>query len=100
MMEAFENYPVTGLRPGVFQGGIEPAIAAHVGGVRVKVVVGVMGKENCPGIQALMEAFENYPVTDYTVIQREGMKIAVFGIMGVDSDECAPIHRGQRHPGG
>ena len=46
---------------------------------------------SAPGIQALMEAFENYPVTDYTVIQREGMKIAVFGIMGVDSDECAPM---------
>ena len=46
---------------------------------------------SAPGIQALMEAFENYPVTDYTVIEREGMKIAVFGIMGVDSDECAPM---------
>lgn len=44
-----------------------------------------------PGAQALMKAMENYPVTDYTVIERDGMKIAVFGVMGVDSDECAPM---------
>lgn len=44
-----------------------------------------------PGAQALMKALENYPVTDYTVIERDGMKIAVFGVMGVDSDECAPM---------
>lgn len=41
--------------------------------------------------QALTEAFENYPVTPYTVIQRSGVKVAVFGVMGVDSDECAPM---------
>ena len=44
-----------------------------------------------PASQALVEAMENYPVTDYTVIQREGMRIAVFGVMGLDSDECAPM---------
>ena len=44
-----------------------------------------------PGVQALAEAMANYPITDYTVLEREGLKIAVFGIMGVDSDECAPM---------
>ncbi len=44
-----------------------------------------------PASQAAVEAMKNYPVTDYTVIERGGMKIAVFGVMGVDSDECAPM---------
>ena len=37
------------------------------------------------------EAFENYGVQDYTVIQRGGINYAVFGIMGVDADSCAPM---------
>ena len=41
--------------------------------------------------QNLTEAFANYPVTPYTVIQRDGITVAVFGVMGVDSDECAPM---------
>ncbi len=41
--------------------------------------------------QALAQAFENYPVTPYTVIERDGLRVAVFGVMGVDSDECAPM---------
>jgi len=44
-----------------------------------------------PAAQAAVEAMKNYPVTDYTVIERDGLKIAVFGVMGVDSDECAPM---------
>ena len=41
--------------------------------------------------QNLTEAFVNYPVTPYTVVEKDGVKIAVFGVMGVDSDECAPM---------
>lgn len=53
-----------------------------------------------PASQALVKAMEDYPVTDYTVLERPvrwpsghevTVKIAVFGIMGVDSDECAPM---------
>ena len=44
-----------------------------------------------PSAQVAVDAMNNYPVTDYTVIERDGMKIAVFGVMGVDSDECAPM---------
>ena len=44
-----------------------------------------------PASQAAVEAMKNYPVTDYTIIERGGMRIAVFGVMGVDSDECAPM---------
>ncbi len=55
---------------------------------------------SAPGAQALAEAMENYPVTDYTVIEKPGhggladgdtLRIAVFGVMGVDSDDCAPM---------
>jgi len=44
-----------------------------------------------PSAQVAVDAMKNFPVTDYTVIQRNGLKIAVFGVMGVDSDECAPM---------
>lgn len=44
-----------------------------------------------PAAQNLTEAFVNYPVTPYTVIERGGVRVAVFGVMGVDSDECAPM---------
>lgn len=44
-----------------------------------------------PASQALVKAMEDYPVTDYTVLEREGLRIAAFGIMGLDSDECAPM---------
>lgn len=40
---------------------------------------------------ALWVAFERYGVQDYTVIQRGGVNLAVFGIMGEDSDACAPM---------
>ena len=36
------------------------------------------------------EAFNNYGVKDYTLIERDGVVFAVFGIFGVDADECAP----------
>lgn len=51
----------------------------------------------------LLEAFENYPVTPYTILEKpeyqgahgpEGanpLRIAVFGVMGLDSHECAPM---------
>ncbi|MBR2490283.1 MAG: bifunctional metallophosphatase/5'-nucleotidase, partial [Ruminiclostridium sp.] len=41
--------------------------------------------------EAVWEAFENYGVQDYTVIQRGGINYAVFGIMGLDADACAPM---------
>ena len=40
---------------------------------------------------ALWVAFERYGVQDYTVIQRGGVNFAVFGVMGEDSDACAPM---------
>jgi 2',3'-cyclic-nucleotide 2'-phosphodiesterase (5'-nucleotidase family) len=40
---------------------------------------------------ALTQALENYPVTPYTVIERDGLRIAIFGVLGVDADDCAPM---------
>ena len=41
--------------------------------------------------QAVWDAFARYGVKDYTVIERGGVNFAVFGILGVDSDSCAPM---------
>ena len=36
------------------------------------------------------EAFDNYGVRNYVIIERGGVYFAVFGIFGVDADDCAP----------
>lgn len=36
-------------------------------------------------------AWNGYGVTDYAVIERDGLRIAVFGLLGVDADDCAPM---------
>ena len=36
-------------------------------------------------------AFEDYGSTEYTVIERDGVRIGVFGVMGEDSVACAPL---------
>ena len=38
----------------------------------------------------MWNAFENYGVKEYTILERGGAYFVVFGIMGFDSDECAP----------
>lgn len=40
--------------------------------------------------EEVYSAFENYGVKDYTIIERGGVYFAVFGIFGMDSDDCAP----------
>ncbi|MBQ8236737.1 MAG: bifunctional metallophosphatase/5'-nucleotidase [Oscillospiraceae bacterium] len=39
---------------------------------------------------AVWAAFENYGVRDYMILERGGVYFVLFGVMGVDSDECAP----------
>ena len=41
--------------------------------------------------QAVWDAFGRYGVTDYVLLERGGVWYAVFGVMGVDSDACAPM---------
>lgn len=36
------------------------------------------------------EAFENYGVRNYVIIERGGVYFAIFGIFGFDADDCAP----------
>ncbi|MEG0767347.1 MAG: 5'-nucleotidase C-terminal domain-containing protein, partial [Clostridia bacterium] len=44
-----------------------------------------------PGDTATQRAWDSYPVTDYILLERGGLKIAVFGVLGVDADACAPM---------
>ena len=41
-------------------------------------------------VEEISEAFENYGVKKYTIIERGGVYFALFGINGFDSDDCAP----------
>ena len=41
--------------------------------------------------QAVWDAFERYGVKDYTVIERGGVNFAVFGILGLDAHNTAPM---------
>ncbi len=38
----------------------------------------------------LIAAYEGYGVRDYVIIERGGVYFAVFGIFGIDADDCAP----------
>ena len=38
----------------------------------------------------VVEAFENYGVKDYILLERGGVHFAVIGLFGVDADACAP----------
>lgn len=40
---------------------------------------------------ASWRAWNGYGVTDYAVIERSGLRIAVFGLLGEDADDCAPM---------
>ena len=40
---------------------------------------------------AAQAALDRYGVTDYVVIERGGVRFAVFGLLGQDADACAPM---------
>ena len=44
-----------------------------------------------PGSMALVAAMEHYGITPYTVIEKDGVRFAVFGLFGKDADETAPM---------
>ena len=49
------------------------------------------GEEGYTDDSALMqEALDNYGVADYVLLERGGVYYAIFGIVGADSDDCAP----------
>lgn len=41
--------------------------------------------------QAVWDAMDRYGVKDYTVVERGGVNFAIFGMIGYDADECAPM---------
>ena len=41
-------------------------------------------------VAAMWEAFENYGVKDYIILERGGIYYVIFGIMGYNADACAP----------
>lgn len=43
------------------------------------------------GGYAVVQAMERYGVRDYVVIEKQGVRFAVFGLMGEDADDCAPL---------
>lgn len=36
-------------------------------------------------------AWQTYGISDYVIVEREGLRVAVFGLLGVDADACAPM---------
>lgn len=43
-----------------------------------------------PEQEMIKQAFENYGVKDYIVAEKNGMKIAIIGVFGVDALNCVP----------
>jgi len=70
------------LRAAGSKGGRLPAIVAS------NVVFSGKAAEN-----ALKEAFRQYPVKDYIVLERNGLRIGLFGLMGKDAAVDAPFAR-------
>lgn len=44
-----------------------------------------------PSLKNLKQAYEDYGVKDYCVIERKGVKVGIFGLMGVDAAIKAPM---------
>jgi 2',3'-cyclic-nucleotide 2'-phosphodiesterase (5'-nucleotidase family) len=44
-----------------------------------------------PSLSALKQAYEDYGVKDYTILEKNGLKIGVFGLMGADAASNAPM---------
>jgi len=51
----------------------------------------IVFSKNDPGDAALKQAFQSYPVTQYTIIKKNGIRIGLFGIMGKDAGHDAPF---------
>lgn len=42
-------------------------------------------------LKDLKQAMNNYGVKDYTIVNKNGVKIGIFGLMGKDAASCAPL---------
>lgn len=74
---------------------LEAAASARASGETLPALVQANYKpadsDASSGAQAVRKAREDYGVPDYTVIEKDGVRFAVFGLMGVDADDCAPM---------
>jgi 2',3'-cyclic-nucleotide 2'-phosphodiesterase (5'-nucleotidase family) len=55
------------------------------------VASNIIFSRNDPGDAALKQAFKDYPVKDYMVFERNGIRMGVFGIMGKDAGDDTPF---------
>jgi 2',3'-cyclic-nucleotide 2'-phosphodiesterase (5'-nucleotidase family) len=51
----------------------------------------VIFSKNDPGDATLKKAFQDYPVKEYSIIERNGIRIGLFGIMGKDAGGDTPF---------
>lgn len=68
-------------------------ISARARGGRLPAIVAsniVLSRDN-QGDAMLKKPFDDYPVRDYVVIEKNGLRIGIFGIMGKDAVENAPF---------
>lgn len=77
------------------QSGLKSMLnAAVAGGGKLPAIVlsnYLPPRENADGYDAeLWEAYNNYGVKDYVILERGGNYYVIFGIFGADADECAP----------
>ncbi len=69
------------LRSARARGGQLPAIVAS----------NIVLSRNNQGDAMLKKPFDDYPVREYIVIEKNGLRIGIFGIMGTDAVENAPF---------
>lgn len=55
------------------------------------VASNVIFSKDDPGDATLKQAFKDYPVTEYTIIERNGIRIGLFGILGKDAVDDTPF---------
>ncbi|OGP90639.1 MAG: hypothetical protein A2031_02085, partial [Deltaproteobacteria bacterium RBG_19FT_COMBO_43_11] len=53
----------------------------------------VIFSKRAPGSEALKQAFNDYPVKEYKVIERNGVRIGLFGIIGKDAATDIPFSK-------
>lgn len=56
----------------------------------VMIASNIIFSKNDPGDATLKKAFSNYPVKEYEVVERNGIRIGLFGIMGKDASLDTP----------
>jgi 5'-nucleotidase/UDP-sugar diphosphatase len=68
-------------------------IAGSKGGRLPAIVASNIAFSGDESENALKEAFRQYPVKDYIVLERNGLRIGLFGLMGKDAADDAPFAR-------